>query len=182
MTSKKKEYDRNWRAANREWQRDYDRNLTPEQKKAHQEAKKARKRKFSAEFVGPKRPHSSEPLSPFRKSDEEKRQTKNAARRRQYQRDKAKARAKDAKREAEKSQRTPWHNELDCLAIEEAYNLLTLRKQVTGIDWHVDHMLPLRAETVSGLHVGMNIAVIPAAMNIAKGNQVLYTETGDWLR
>jgi hypothetical protein len=188
MDKRKAEYDRKWREANRDWQKEYDRRLTPEQKEAHREAKNARKRKFVAEFVGPRRPNTGGkqlrgPENPNWKSEEEKRATKNAARRRQYQKHKAKARAKDAKREADKAQRTPrWFGELDRLACEEAYALLPARKAATGVDWHVDHMLPLRGAEVSGLHVGANLAVIPARLNLLKGDKALLTETGDWLR
>ncbi len=178
----KSEYDRKWREANREWQREYDRNLTPEQKIAHREAQKARKRKFRENFIGPRRPHASGKPSPFRKTDEERRETKNAARRRYYAKHKAKARAKDAAREAAKAHRTPWQTEFDRFAFEEAYALLPLRKEATGVEWHVDHMLPLRARTVSGLHVGNNIAVIPASVNVRKSDNLILTETGDWLR
>lgn len=179
--AKKREYDREWRAANKDRIKEYDRNLRPEQKAAHSAAKQARKRKFRVEFVGPSKPREGVP-SPFRKTEEEKRVTKNAARRRYYERNKAKFRAKDATREAEKAKRTPWQTEFDQLIIEEAYALLPLRKEATGVEWHVDHMLPLRAKTVSGLHVGNNLAVIPASLNVRKGEKLTLTETGDWLR
>lgn len=186
MNERKKEYDQKWREANREWQKQYDRNLTPEQKAAHSKAQSARKKAFRKNFIGPPKPRKvppSGPASPFWKSEEEKRETKNAARRRYYANHKAKARAKDALREAAKAQRTPaWFGEFDRFVFEEAYSLLPVRKAATGIDWHVDHMIPLRAPTVSGLHVGINAAVIPAVLNVRKSDQLILTNTGDWLR
>jgi hypothetical protein len=87
------------------------------------------------------------------------------------------------RRIAERKQRAPLcATELDELIFQEATDLASRRASLTGVKWHIDHMLPLRAETVSGLHVGNNIAVIPASLNIAKGNRLIYTETGDWLR
>lgn len=55
--------------------------------------------------------------------------------------------------------------------IKEFYHLARLRTKATGIPWHVDHVVPLRGEAVSGLHVEHNLQVIPAKLNQAKGNR-----------
>jgi hypothetical protein len=77
-----------------------------------------------------------------------------------------------AKRRADILQRTPlWLTEDDHWLINEIYELAALRNKVTGIDWHVDHIIPLRGRKVSGLHVPSNLQVIPASMNLRKGNK-----------
>jgi hypothetical protein len=44
---------------------------------------------------------------------------------------------------------------------------LTLR---TGVKFTVDHIIPLKGDIVSGLHVPENLHVIPLADNVTKGN------------
>lgn len=72
-------------------------------------------------------------------------------------------------------------DEFDLFVFEEAQELCQLRAGETGFLWHIDHMLPLRAKTVSGLHVAENIQVIPAVLNLLKGNKLIFTERGSWL-
>lgn len=80
--------------------------------------------------------------------------------------------ANDMKRRARKLLATPkWDEELTHLIELEAVKLCRIRQQDTGIKWHVDHVIPLRGKKVSGLHVWNNIAVIPAVINLSKGNR-----------
>lgn len=69
-----------------------------------------------------------------------------------------------------KVERMPsWLNDAHFLEIESVYTYCSaLRK--TGLDYHVDHIVPLRGEDVSGLHVPWNLQVLPGSENMSKGN------------
>ena len=72
------------------------------------------------------------------------------------------AAAKTKRYEAKKLQRTPaWANQEK---IKEIY-------ANCPEGYHVDHILPLQGERVSGLHVENNLQYLPASENISKGNK-----------
>jgi len=72
-------------------------------------------------------------------------------------------------RRAAKQNATPaWANRF---FIQEAYHLAKLRTKMTGFAWHVDHIVPLKSPVVCGLHCEANLQVIPAVVNLSKGNR-----------
>ena len=82
---------------------------------------------------------------------------------------KDKVAAMSASRRATMLQRTPkWANKK---AIEAFYTEAQNLTEATGIQHNVDHVIPLRGELVSGLHVENNLQVIKATENFSKSNK-----------
>lgn len=76
------------------------------------------------------------------------------------------------KREAAKLQRTPkWLTIEDFKQIEAIYRLSSTIQKITGIEYNVDHIIPLQGETVSGFHIVSNLRIITAEENKKKGNK-----------
>lgn len=91
-------------------------------------------------------------------------------------------RASSSKRRALERGAVPgYFGEFDAFVFREAFLLASLRSQVFGFPWQVDHLIPLACKTACGLHVGTNVQVIPAAMNRRKGKNLLYAEPFMWL-
>jgi len=110
-----------------------------------------------------------------KKNREKDLENHNARNRLWNSKNKDKKAALEGKRRSAKLQRTPkWLTKDDLWLIEEAYSLTQLRTNLFGIDWHVDHIIPLQGKLVSGLHVPSNIQVIFATENVKKSNKHLF--------
>lgn len=87
--------------------------------------------------------------------------------------DPARARAKIVGYRTKKSEAMPkWLTEEDRLKILEVYAEAARLTIETGILHHVDHIIPLQGEIVSGLHVPWNLQAIPAKDNLSKSNKL----------
>ena len=73
-------------------------------------------------------------------------------------------------RSAKDSRQPNWLSRVDLLEMESAYAYCAALRKV-GLDYHVDHIVPLRGRTVSGLHVPWNLQVIPGSQNTSKSNR-----------
>ena len=61
-----------------------------------------------------------------------------------------------------------WLNEPDRNKIVEFYKDRDRLTKLTGIEMHVDHMVPLQGKLVSGLNVPWNLQILTAFDNMSK--------------
>ena len=88
------------------------------------------------------------------------------------QNNREKSNSYQAKRRASKIQRTPaWMNPGHLFEIECIYKYCSVLR-LSRLDYHVDHIVPLQGNEVSGFHVPWNLQVIPAQENFAKNNRM----------
>lgn len=86
----------------------------------------------------------------------------------QWARDKSNSRCTRAKQ-------ARFTDELTKLVTVEAHDLRKLRNNLTGFEWHVDHIEPLHGKDICGLHIWSNLQVIPKLLNLIKGaNRALH--------
>ena len=79
--------------------------------------------------------------------------------------------ALEGKRRAAKLNATPkWLTKEHYEQIKLLYAHAKECEMLTGDKYHVDHIVPLQGENVSGLHVPWNLQVLPADINIKKSN------------
>lgn len=74
------------------------------------------------------------------------------------------------RRAAELKAYYPGDPELLDLVEKEAHELAQLRMAATGVEWEVDHIVPLQSKLVCGLHNEFNLAVITKSENLTKRN------------
>jgi hypothetical protein len=81
----------------------------------------------------------------------------------------SKINASTARRRSLKLQRTPkWLTKSDYDAIREFYISAKELEKIFGIKYHVDHIIPLKGKSVSGLHVAWNLLLLTATENLKK--------------
>jgi len=85
------------------------------------------------------------------------------------QRKSAQRTAASARRRAALLRRMPaW---AEPYAIARVYALARRLTRLTGIEHHVDHIIPLQGALVSGLHVHNNLQILAGSENCRKGNK-----------
>jgi hypothetical protein len=81
--------------------------------------------------------------------------------------------ALNRKRDCALLKRTPpWLTKDHYRQIEEFYKIAVSLTEATGVPHEVDHIIPLQAKEVSGLHVPWNLQVITKSENMKKHTTV----------
>lgn len=84
---------------------------------------------------------------------------------------KAYGRQKTATRRSMMLQATPsWLRDEHKAHIRRTYKLAALMEDITGVKYHVDHIIPLKGVNVCGLHTPNNLQVLRADLNLSKSN------------
>ena len=80
--------------------------------------------------------------------------------------------AKSNKYRTAKMQRTPkWLTKEDFKRMERKYEMCALMTSFLGVDYCVDHIMPLQGYNVSGLHVPENLQILLVSDNLSKSNK-----------
>jgi hypothetical protein len=73
------------------------------------------------------------------------------------------------RRQRERLHRPRW---LNTSAVRRIYRLAAALRRM-GVDVHVDHWVPLKAEHACGLHVQDNLAIVDGRENVLKGARIV---------
>lgn len=77
-----------------------------------------------------------------------------------------------ARHRANKRKATPsWLSSQHKSDIAELFTICEMFRLYTGLDYHVDHIVPLKGKNVCGLHVPWNLQVLEASKNRQKSNK-----------
>ena len=71
----------------------------------------------------------------------------------------------------------PWLSRKQKSEIRQLYQIAITMTQTTGEQYVVDHIVPLRGESVCGLHVPWNLRVITQDENLKKSNKLVDPST-----
>ena len=78
-----------------------------------------------------------------------------------------------ARRRKHRQATPPWLTQTQKAQIREMYKTAMTLTKLTGEQYVVDHIIPLRSDAVCGLHVPWNLRVITREENLAKSNKLV---------
>lgn len=81
-----------------------------------------------------------------------------------------------ARRKKHREAMPPWLSMQQRKEIRELYKIAITMTKLTGEQYVVDHIVPLRSDIVCGLHVPWNLRVITRAENLKKSNKLIDTK------
>jgi antitoxin component HigA of HigAB toxin-antitoxin module len=139
--------------------------------KKYQKENKDKKSEYDKQYYKENKDKKCEQNKQYREGNKDKISEYN----KQYNKEnKDKMNALWSKRRAKKLQATPsWLTVEHLKSIERFYTISKEMGLISGVKYHVDHIIPLQGETVCGLHVPWNLQVIEASENLSKQNKLL---------
>lgn len=162
-------YRKEWKAANKEKVSEYNKKYKEKKGEALTLEQRARTAKWREQNLEKVRAANRKRAAKKRGQQPEKIKL---AKKRYAQRNKAVINAAVARRKAAKLKRTPkWLTEHDKLRIRCIYSIAAMLTRVNNEPWHVDHIIPLQGDLVSGLHVPSNLQVMRGVENSRKYNK-----------
>lgn len=81
-----------------------------------------------------------------------------------------KKRSKSLRNNRNKHATPKWLTKEQKQQIVDTYELMRDCRTITGEDYHVDHIVPIKGDNICGLHVPWNLQVLPADVNLSKSN------------
>lgn len=78
-----------------------------------------------------------------------------------------------ARRRKHREATPPWLTKQEKADIRQLYQSAITMTKTTGEQYVVDHIIPLRGESVCGLHVPWNLRVITQVQNLEKSNKLI---------
>jgi hypothetical protein len=97
-----------------------------------------------------------------------------------YERNKSMYIAKGAKRRAGKLRATPpWLTKKHLDEIKEIYAIAEELQWLSEEPLEVDHIIPLQGKNVCGLHIPINLQIVPRSANRAKSNKLTNIDNSD---
>jgi hypothetical protein len=119
------------------------------------------------------RASNKERITVLKKAEYERNKEHHLAQKQMYrQANKGKINALVAARKKVIKRRTPsWLTDFDKLKIQCFYSVAVMLTRENKEPWHVDHIIPLQGELISGLHVPNNLQVLRGVENISKKNK-----------
>lgn len=89
-----------------------------------------------------------------------------------YKENREQYRLRDAERRAGTKRATPkWLSKKHLQEIKNIYWLAKDLEAVSGEQYHVDHIVPIKGKNVCGLNVPWNLQILPSDVNTSKGNR-----------
>lgn len=167
------EYYRAWREKNRERLKQYqavyrtqNREKFRENRRRFIERNPDADKKYSKKYRDANPNQRALSCKAYRDANKEKEQ---AYRKEYSQKNKDKLTAKAAKRRAVQKRALPAWADLEVIA--EVYRHARELSAISGLPFHVDHIVPLQSKLVCGLHCEANLQIIYGPENISKNNR-----------